>query len=140
MEDLASTKSNIYMDYGKFKRATINTNHGHEFGPEHQESYIKFEGTQGAIKIQVGANLDYPKGREDQFEYTILSDQKGWQKKEIEGSWFPDAFVGPMSGLMKKIEDPNFKYINSISDAFQTMKVVEAAYRSSENGGATICV
>ncbi|MCG2590451.1 Gfo/Idh/MocA family protein [Rhodohalobacter sulfatireducens] len=138
MKDLASTKSNIYMDYGKLKRAAINTNHGHDFGPEHQESYIKFEGTQGAIKIQVGVNLDYPKGREDQFEYNKLSDQKGWQRKEIDGSWFPDAFIGPMAGLMKKLEDPHYEYPNSISDAVETMKVVETAYLSSEKDGRTI--
>ncbi|MEX2410230.1 MAG: Gfo/Idh/MocA family oxidoreductase, partial [Candidatus Paceibacterota bacterium] len=136
MPELASTKSSVYMDYGEYKRATINTNHGHEFGPEHQESYIKFEGTKGAIKIKVGVNLDYPKGREDQFEYCILSEAAGWKKKKIEGSWFPDAFVGPMHGLMKKMEDPDYKYSNSISDAFETMKVVEAAYLSSEKGGA----
>lgn len=138
MPELASTKSSIYMDYGDYKRATINTNHGHEFGNEHHESYIKFEGTKGAIKIRVGVNLDYPKGREDQFEYNFLSDGKDWKKKKIEGSWFPDAFAGPMAGLMKKMEDPTFNYINSISDAFETMKVVEAAYVSSEKGGTSL--
>lgn len=138
MKNLASTKSSIYMDYGEFKRATINTNHGHEFGPDHQESYIKFEGTEGAIKIRVGVNLDYPKGREDEFEYRLLSNNKGWKKKEIEGSWFPDAFVGPMAGLMKKMEDPDYNYSNSITDAVETMKVVEAAYMSSEKGGTSL--
>lgn len=138
MKDLASTKSNIYMDYGEFKRGTINTNHGHEFGPENQESYIKFEGTKGSIKIRIGVNLDYPNGRKDRFEYKLLSDNKGWRKKNIEGSWFPDAFIGPMAGLMKKIEDEDYTYINSITDALETMRVVEAAYISNEKSGTRL--
>jgi predicted dehydrogenase len=138
MPNLASTKSSIYMDYGEFKRATINTNHGHEYGPKHQESYIKFEGTQGAIKIRVGVNLDYPEGRDDLFEYRLLSDNKGWKTKEMEGSWFPDAFIGPMAGLMKKMEDPDYNYFNSITDALETMRVVEAAYLSNETGGTSL--
>ena len=138
MPNLASTKSSIYMDYGTYKRATINTNHGHEYGPKHQESYIKFEGTQGGIKIRVGVNLDYPKGREDEFEFRLLSDDNGWKKKKIKGTWFPDAFIGPMAGLMKRMKDSNYNYINSIDDSLETMKIVEAAYLSSEEGGTSL--
>jgi len=83
-------------------------------------------------------NLDYPKGREDKFEYSLLTDRKGWRKEEIEGTWFPDAFMGPMKGLMEKMNDPNYIYSNSITDAFETMKVVEAAYLSSETGGTRL--
>ncbi|MDR8393813.1 hypothetical protein NC796_21855 [Aliifodinibius sp. S!AR15-10] len=132
MKELENTKSSIIMDYGELKRAIINTNHGHEFGPKHQESYIKLEGTEGAIRIQVGVNLDYPKGRPDKFEYICSVTGNEWKTKEVEGSWFPDAFIGPMAGLMQKLETPDYNYVNSVNDAIHTMEVVEAAYISSE--------
>src|SRR5699024_9423756 len=112
MGDLANTKSDIYLDYGEWKRATINTNHGHEFSPRHQQSYIRFEGTKGAIKIRVGLNLNYPEGREDAFEYISPLTNGEWKKRDITGSWFPDAFIGPMAGLMKKLETPGYTYDN----------------------------
>ncbi|MDH3652440.1 MAG: Gfo/Idh/MocA family oxidoreductase [Saprospiraceae bacterium] len=132
MKDLASSRSAIILDYGDMIRANINTNHGHNFGLKHQESYFKFEGTKGAIKIRVGVNLDYPKGLPDQFEYIFLNDDKGWQKLALDGSWFPDAFIGPMAGLMCKLENPDFKYINSVEDAIHTMEVVEKCYESND--------
>tara|TARA_R110000764_G_scaffold94060_4_gene177770 strand:- start:14957 stop:16006 length:1050 start_codon:yes stop_codon:yes gene_type:complete len=131
-KELASTRSSIILDYGDLIRANINTNHGHGFGLKHQESYIKFEGTHGAIKIVMGLNLNYPDGMPDQFEFISLNDNIGWQTVAIKGSWFPDAFVGPMAGLMCKMEDSNFKYINSVEDAIYTMDVVEQCYQSSD--------
>ena len=125
MRELASTRSSIIMDYGDMIRANINTNHGHIFGSKNQESYFKFEGTEGAIKIKVGVYLDYPKGLPDEFEYISLKDDRGWRKMELEGTWFPDAFIGPMAGLMCKILDADYDYINSMEDAIYTMKVVE---------------
>ncbi|PXX23998.1 Gfo/Idh/MocA family protein [Arenibacter sp. ARW7G5Y1] len=131
MPELANTRSSIIMDYGDFIRANINTNHGHDFGIRHQESYFKFEGTTGAIKIVVGLNLNYPEGLPDQFEFITTENDQGWQTLEIEGSWFPDAFIGTMAGLMKKMENPDYNYINSVEDAFCTMEVVEKCYESS---------
>ena len=131
MKELASTRSSIIMDYGDMIRANINTNHGHNFGLKNQESYFRFEGTEGAIKIKVGVYLDYPNGLPDEFEYISLKDDRGWRKMELEGTWFPDAFIGPMTGLMRKIQDPKYEYINSIADAFHTMDIVEKCYQSS---------
>lgn len=131
-KELASTRSSIILDYGDLVRANINTNHGHGFGLKHQESYIKFEGTNGAIKIVMGLNLNYPEGMPDEFEYITLNDNKGWRSIPINGSWFPDAFIGPMAGLMCKMENPNFNYINTVEDAIYTMEVVEQCYESSE--------
>ena len=68
---LASTRTAIAFDYGDVKRATITTNHGHDFGPRHQESYFKLEGTEGAIKGRIGVNLDYPRGAPDNLEYCV---------------------------------------------------------------------
>jgi len=133
MKGLASTRTSIIMDYGDLIRANINTNHGHNFGSKHQESFFKFEGTEGAIKITVGVYLDYPKGLPDQFEYNSLKDDEGWRSVKLDGSWFPDAFIGPMAGLMCKVENPSYQYINSVEDAIHTMDAVKQCYQSSES-------
>lgn len=135
MPELASTRSSIILDYGDFKRAVINTNHGHEFGPDKQESFVKIEGTEGAIKMRMGVNLNYPEGLPDTFEYKLVSEEGSWKTLDIKGSWFIEAFPGPMAGLMKKVNDPDYHYINSVEDAIHTMEVVRASHLSSDRGG-----
>lgn len=137
---LASTRSNIILDYGDTLRANIETNHGHEFGRRHQESYVKWEGTQGAIKAQLGVNLNYPTGEADIFEYCILEPDQPpqWQSVTINGTWFPDAFIGTMAGLMRFMEGSSSVLPTSVDDAYRTMAVVEAAYESSAHGATPI--
>jgi predicted dehydrogenase len=138
--ELASVRSNIIMDYGEMVRANILTNHNHQFGTEHQQSYIKFEGTKGAVKIEMGLLMNYPEGVEDKFEYVLLEENKKpeWKKIDIEGSWFPHAFIGSMEQVMLaaagKIEKPD----NSVEDCIDTMACVEAAYKSSEGRGVKL--
>ncbi|MEO8415599.1 MAG: Gfo/Idh/MocA family oxidoreductase [Ginsengibacter sp.] len=136
MRELASVKSNIIMDYGDFTRANILTNHCHQFGLENQQSYVKFEGTKGAIKIRMGVLLNYPTGVPDVFEYITIEKGKElkWQTKDIEGSWFPHAFIGSMSEIMKAAEGSIRSPDNSVEDSIYTMACVEAAYESSVNG------
>ena len=135
MKQIASSRSSVIMDYGDLIRANININHGHNFGLKHQESYFKFEGTKGAIKIRVGVYLDYPKGLPDAFEFISLKNDKGWQKLPLKGTWFPDAFLGPMAGLMCKLESPDYEYVNSVEDAIHTMEVVEKCYEANSMFG-----
>lgn len=92
MPQLASVRSNIIMDYGDMIRANILTNHCHIYGTAKQQSYIKIEGSRGAIKINFGALINYPKGTADSFEYIMNNEteEPKWRKKKIKGSWFPD--------------------------------------------------
>lgn len=136
MKQLASVRSNIIMDYGQYKRANILTNHCHQFGNEKQHSYIKLEGSAGAVRIGLGVLQHYPQGVADTFEYFLMNDQDGkWKRKDIKGSWFPHAFSGSMEQVMLaatgKISQPD----NSVENAIYTMACVEAAYQSSEQGG-----
>lgn len=137
MKELASVRSNIILDYGDMIRANILTNHCHIYGVGKQHSYIKFEGTKGAVKIGLGLLMDYPAGQSDTFEYITMENgyYGEWKTKNIEGSWFPHAFIGSMTQVMlaveKSIEQPD----NSVEDAIHTMACVEAAYTSSETGG-----
>jgi predicted dehydrogenase len=137
MPELASVRSNIIMDYGDMVRANILTNHCHHYGMPKQQSYIKIEGSKGAIKIDFGALIDYPKGAADSFEYILSAEGANaqWHKKKIEGSWFPHAFIGSMAQVMLAAEGSIANPDNSVEDCIYTMACVEAAYKSSEQGG-----
>lgn len=136
MSELASTKSEIILDYGDQIRAAISTNHGHEFGVEHQESFFKVEGTKGAVKVTFGANLNYPHGISDRFEYCIPENGKtpSWQQIDLPGSWFPDAFAGSMGSFQSYLEGTSKEFTSLLPDAVNTMALVEAAYDSSRDG------
>ena len=139
MENLASVRTNIMLDYGDFLRANILTNHCHHFGAHHQQSYIKLEGTLGAIKIKMGVLMNYPQGESDAFEYCTCFENKTfqWNTLPLTGSWFPHAFIGSMNELMKAANSTKLPD-NSVEDALFTMACVEAAYTSSEQGGVKL--
>lgn len=136
MMNMAGVRSNIIMDYGDVLRANILTHHGHEGGQKYQEGSIKIEGTKGAVKIQMGVILNYPHGEPDQFEYCFYGGDQTpqWHLAEIQGTWFPHAFIGSMASVMRKAEGSSEKLPTSIEDAFATMACVEAAYQSSATG------
>jgi predicted dehydrogenase len=145
--ELASTKTVIVFDYGDVRRATVTTNHGHEFGPRHQESFFKLEGTTGAIKARLGVNLDYPRGLPDELEYCQLGApaQVGappavpnWRSVPLVGSWVPHAFIGTMASLMRRVEGETAELPTAVDDAFRTMAVVEACYESSSRGATPV--
>lgn len=137
MPELASVRTSMIMDYGPMIRANILTNHSHDFGLQQQHSYIKLEGTRGAIKIRLGVLMNYPQGIPDRFEYCVVENGKPreWKTLDIAGSWFPHAFIGSMSQLMLTAEGSIERPDNSVEDAIHTMACVEAAYESSAQGG-----
>jgi len=134
---LASVRSAILMDYPDPVRATITTNHCHHFGAKHQESYLKWEGTRGAIRARVGLLMDYPNGAGDCFEICELEDGEPGEWKEIPlgGSWFPHAFIGTMAQMMRAKEGSEPEMPTSVEDVIHTMACVEAAYESDRRGG-----
>ena len=137
---IASTRSNIILEFGPTVRANISVNHDHEYGFRHQESYVKWEGTGGAIKTTLGVLMDYPNGVADTLEYCTLEEGRTpeWTSVPLEGTWFPDGFTGSMASLMRYADGSSDKLPNSIEDAWRTMSVVEAAYRSSDSEGTRV--
>lgn len=135
---LASTRSSMILQYGGFIQARVIANHGHGYGPQEQQSYLKIEGTKGAIKVQIGVSLDYPKGRPDSFAFVSELTNGGWRELKLLGSWFPDAFAGPMTALQLHALSNNEDKLLLLRDNFETMRLVEAAYRSSEQGGTIV--
>jgi predicted dehydrogenase len=140
MPQLASVRSNIIMDYGDMIRANILTNHCHNYGIPKQQSYIKIEGSKGAVLINFGTLINYPRGAADSFEYILLEPGKEaqWQKMQIEGSWFPHAFMGSMNQMLLAADGKIAQPDNSVEDCIYTMACVEAAYKSSEGGGTPV--
>ncbi|MCK5440645.1 MAG: Gfo/Idh/MocA family oxidoreductase [Maribacter sp.] len=136
MTELASTRTTMILDYKDHIQARVIANHGHEFGLHHQQSYLKIEGTKGAIKIRIGLSLDYPRGLPPTFEYILLDKEpRDWKEIKIKGKWFPEAFIGTMVVLQNHYLDNKAPLPHSTEDAYNTMKLVEAAYKSSEKGG-----
>ena len=134
---VANTRSDIALTYGDRPiRVVVSTNHDHHFGAPYEESFVKWEGTLGAVRAQLGLLLDYPRGGEDRLE--VVTDDRlaeGWRPLPFEGSWFPDAFIGSMSVLQRYLEGSIPSLPTSVDDVFRTMAVVEAAYRSAAAGG-----
>ena len=137
MRELAQTRTSIIMDYGDDLRVNLHINFNHNYAKKYQESILKIEGLKGAIRVKLGLMYDYPEGEPDRVEY-ITFDEGEWKELPVRGSWFNEAFIGTMGGLMKKLDDPSYEYMNSVEDAFHTMCVVEACYKSSAEGGTPV--
>jgi len=131
---LAATKTSMVLDYGDEKRVFIATNHGHDFPPESQCSFVQWEGMNGAVRMEMGVNLDYPVGRPDTLSFAERGGLK-WVDVPVTGNWFPDAFAGTMGALQAYVEGSAAELPTSFESAYRTMQLVEAAYRSSERGG-----
>jgi predicted dehydrogenase len=135
--ELAATKSVITFDYGEDKRVFLAANHSHDFDAKMQRSFVQWEGMTGAMRAQMGVNLNYPVGRPDSLEYTLRGDE-GWREVPVSGNWFPDAFMGSMGSLQTYVQGEADVLPTSVEDAIDTMRVVEAAYLSSERGGVAL--
>lgn len=136
--DVANTRTAIILHYpDRPLRVVIGTDHDHVFGPLHQESFIKWEGTRGAIRAQMGLLLDYPAGREDRLQIASR-DGGGWRDLPFQGSWFPDAFIGSMAALQNVLVGESATLPTSVEDAFSTMQVVEAAYGGAASRGTEV--
>jgi predicted dehydrogenase len=135
---MADVKSTTILDYGDTMRALVSVNHCHQGGLTHQESHLRVEGDKGIVHLTLGLCLDYPRGQPDRFDVCFLDEDKQWQTLPIEGTWFPDAFIGTMASVMRAAEDATLKPQTAVDDAVRTMALVEAAYESSARGSTAI--
>ena len=128
---LHSVRSNLLFLYANDVQATIHTNHAHRWGFDHAESFLKVEGKLGAVKLQMGGNIAYPRSDLDYLKVVTDATQGEWLDIELEGSWFPDAFKGPMANMMRAANGEIDRVPTSVEDAYKTMAVCEAAYVSA---------
>lgn len=135
--DHANSRSAILLRYrGRPLRVVVSTNHDHHFGPRYEQSSITWEGTKGAVRVQMGLNLSYPAGGPDLCEYQLDAEaERGWQPLPFTGSWFPDGFVGSMAVLQRYLEGSIPELPTSVEDVYQTMAVIDAAHLSADTEG-----
>lgn len=130
------TRSSIILDYGDRLRCSLTLNHTHASNGRHRASMFKVEGTAGTAVLTMGVNLDYPSGPPDELEVALGGG--AWQPVPLRGSWFTEAFEGPMSNLQRFIAGEDAALISSVDEAIKTMALVEACYQSSAGGGTPV--
>jgi predicted dehydrogenase len=137
MPDYSDTRTSIVLDYGDTIRCSLTMNHAHTFGGRYGMSQLKIEGMRGAAIAKMGVNLNYPAGEPDTLEIAT-GDTNGWSAIALRGSWFLEAFEGPMSHLQRFVAGEDSKLVSGVEDALRTMAVVEACYESSAHGATPI--
>lgn len=134
--DLADTRTTMILDYPKPLRVVLSINHHHDFGRRFQDASVRVEGTEGAAIAKLGVLLDYPKGEPDEL---WLAPRGGrWEQVPLEGAWFPDAFIGPMANLQRFAAGEDATLSTRVDDAWRTMALVEACYRSNQQPGTAV--
>ncbi|MCY3946311.1 MAG: Gfo/Idh/MocA family oxidoreductase [Anaerolineaceae bacterium] len=123
---IGESKTVTVLDYGDGLQATVAVNHYNLHGEP--EAVYRFLGTEGAIEGTIGLLYDYPDGRPDTLVYR--SGDADPVDVPLDEKWIPDAFVGPMAGLMIAIETDS-EPATPCADNLNTLRVVNAAYRSA---------
>ena len=131
---IASTRSSIILDYGDLVRCCLSINHCHPFGPRHSAATLRVEGTEGCAVATLGLLMDYPRGLPDRLEI-IGRSFPDWEEVPLRGGWFPDGFIGSMSNLQRFVAGEDTELVSPVTDALQTMKVVEACHVADAQGG-----
>ena len=133
--EYSDTRSSIILNYGSRLRCSLTLNHTHRYDSTHRASMFKVEGTRGAATLSMGVNLSYPSGPPDTLE---VATDEAWHCVPLRGSWFSEAFEGPMSNLQRFVSGEDAALVSPVDDAIRTMALVEACYASSESGGTPI--
>jgi len=136
LPEFRDTRSTIILDYGDRIRCSLTMNHTHRQGQQHRASMLKVEGTAGAAVLRMGVNLDYPAGPPDSLDVALNG--AAWESVTLRGSWFPEAFEGPMSNLQRVVAGEDAALVSPVDDAIRTMALVEACYASSGGSGTPI--
>jgi predicted dehydrogenase len=136
LRDYPDVRTSIILDYGEMVRCSLTLNHTHTFGGRYAMSQLKVEGTGGAAIATMGVNLNYPHGEPDALE--IATGSGDWRTIPLRGSWFLEAFEGPMANLQRFVAGEDPVLISGVEDAVHTMAVVEACYTSSATGATPI--
>ncbi|MES0149066.1 Gfo/Idh/MocA family oxidoreductase [Mesorhizobium sp. M0012] len=127
---VAQTRTSAILDYGDTVRCALSINHDHKFGRKHQACEFRICGTEGAAYLKLGVNLDYPRGEPDILEIYPKGGTE-WIAVPLVGAWFPDAFAGRMANVQRYASGADAELVSSVEDGWNTMALVEAAYRSS---------
>jgi predicted dehydrogenase len=134
---MSQTRTAAILDYGERVRCALSINHDHAFGRKFQACEFRICGTEGAAYVKLGVNLDYPRGEPDEL-WIHPRGSDDWIEVPLKGAWFPDAFIGRMANLQRFAAGEDEFLEGSVEDAWRTMALVEAAYRSSASPATPI--
>jgi predicted dehydrogenase len=134
--ELAQTRTSAILDYGTDLRVTLSINHHHDFGRRFQDASFRFEGDRGAALVKLGLLLNYPEGEPDELWLAPLGGP--WESVPLAGGWFPDAFMGTMANLQRFAAGEDEVLYSSVEDAWHTMALVEACYRSNDAAATAV--
>ncbi|MDI9349622.1 MAG: Gfo/Idh/MocA family oxidoreductase [Candidatus Symbiobacter sp.] len=131
---MAQTRTSAIFDYGGYRKASLSINHDHFFGRRHQACEFRVYGSQGAAYVQLGVNLDYPRGEPDILQI-YPEGGSDWVTIPLRGAWFPEAFVSRMASLQRFVGGEEAVLVGSVEDAWHTMAAVEACFTASGGTG-----
>jgi predicted dehydrogenase len=89
----------------------------------------RLEGTEGLARGTIGWP-SYPARTPSTLDYATVRHPGRWHQPRWTEAWFPDAFIGPMSELLRGLETGELPSLNG-RDNLKTMALVEACYRSA---------
>jgi predicted dehydrogenase len=89
----------------------------------------RFEGTEGLAVGTIGWP-GWPHRVPSTIEYTTRADNGAWHRPRWQEAWFPDAFAGTMSGLMRAIETGGTPDISG-RDNLGTLALCEAVLQAA---------
>lgn len=128
--DFAQTRTSVIFDYEAPLRGIMTVNHNHQCGRKFQSAWFRLEGMKGSAMIKLGVAFDYPDGEADELWFCENGGE--WKQIPLTGSWFIDAFMGPMRNLQRFDAGEDETLFSGIEDAFHTMSLVEACFTASE--------
>jgi predicted dehydrogenase len=135
--DYADVANATILDYGPASRVLVGTFHAHAPVPDHAMSELRIAGTRGIAVARMGVNLAYPTGEPDTLELWTHGAAR-FEAVPLRGSWFTEAFEGPMSNLQRFATGEDAALVSPVEDAVKTMALVEACYLASAAPGTPI--
>lgn len=95
----------------------------------------RLEGTRGLALGTIGWP-GWPARVPSTLEYTSIDDGH-WQRPRWPEAWFPDAFSGPMAGLLRALESGDEPDIPG-RDNLRTIALCEAVFSAATGGGVAV--
>jgi predicted dehydrogenase len=96
----------------------------------------RFEGTRGLARGTIGWP-GWPERVPSTIDYTTVDDDGAWHSPRWPEAWFPDAFAGPMLGLLHALETGAEPDISG-RDNLRTLALCEAVLRSAREHRVTV--
>ena len=128
--EFRQTRTSVILDYGDRLRGLMSINHNHPCGRKFQSAWFRIEGTKGAMMVKLGVCYDYPNGEPD--ELWFCANGGDWEQIPLSGSWFIEAFMGPMRNVQRFDAGEDDRLFSGIEDAYHTMALVEACFNAMQ--------